>query len=116
MLFKLQLYIHVRLCMQNDDKLKLLDNLINGSISMEEAFAAAKETKETSAVREQFVTEVGLESWDDAVATVPQYANQLKKFRGSKGKEPAFKVLLHDFLYQLCNIVSNGISYFKEAT
>ena len=31
----------------------LLDTLINGSISTKEAFVAAKETKETSAVREQ---------------------------------------------------------------
>ena len=31
---------------------------------MEEAFATAKETKETNAVREQFVAEVGLQSWE----------------------------------------------------
>lgn len=67
---------------------------------MEEASASAKEIKETSAVREQFVTEVGLESWDEAVVSMPQYANQLKKFRGFKGKEPAFKVMNHsDFVY-----------------
>ena len=81
---------------------------------------AAKETKETSTVRVQLVTEVGLESRDDAVATVPQYANQLKKFRGCEGKEPAFKVLHNDFVYNsvslLCNTISKGISYYKEAT
>ena len=52
---------------------------------MEEAFATAKET---NAVKEQFVAEVGLQLWEDAVATVPQYTNQLKKLRGKKGKEP----------------------------
>ena len=41
-------------------------------------------------MREQFVAEVGLESREDVVATVPQYT-QLKKFRGKKGKELAFK-------------------------
>ena len=77
----------------------------------------AKETKETSTVRDHFVTKVGLESWDDAVATVPQYANQLKKLRGCKGKEPAFKVLHNDFVYNsiflLCNTISKGINYYK---
>ena len=66
------------------------------------------------------MTEVGLELWDDAVATVPQYANQLKKFRGCKGKEPAFKVLHNDFVYNsillLCNTISKDTSYHKEAT
>ena len=76
---------------------------------MEEAFATAKETKETNAVREQFVAEVGLQSWEDAVATVPQYTNQLKKFRGKKGKEPAFKVVHSDIVYNsillLCHLI-----------
>ena len=66
------------------------------------------------------MTEVGLELWDDAVATVPQYVNQLKKFRGCEGKEPAFKVLHKDFVYNsillLCNTISKDISYYKEAT
>lgn len=53
---------------------------------MEKAFVSAKETKETNAVREQFVEEVRLESLEDACTNVPQYANQLKKFRGCKGK------------------------------
>ena len=76
---------------------------------MDEAFATAKETKETNAVREQFVAEVGLQSWEDAVATVPQYTNQLKKFRGKKGKEPAFKVVHSDIVYNsillLCHLI-----------
>ena len=59
---------------------------------MEEASTLAKQTKEMSAVREQFVAEVGLESWDDAVVAMPQYTDQLTRFRGCKGKEPAFKV------------------------
>ena len=45
-----------------------------------------------------------------------QYANQLKKFRGCKGKEPAFKVLHNNFVYNsdllLCNTISKGISYY----
>ena len=51
-----------------------------------------------------------------AVATVLQYANQLKKFRRCKGKEPAFKVLHNNFVYNsillLCNTISEGISYY----
>ncbi len=73
--------------------MKLLDSLLDGSISMEEAAASAKEKKEMSAVKEAFVAEVGLTSWDEALTTVPKYAAQLKSFKGSKGKEPAFKVL-----------------------
>lgn len=80
---------------------------------MEEAFASAKETKETNAVREQFVAEVGFESWEDAVATVPQNANKLKKLNGCKGKEPAFKVVHNDFahnsIFLLCNAISKPL-------
>lgn len=69
---------------------------------MEEAAASAKEMKEMSVVKEAFVEEVGLKTWDEALATVPEYTAQLRTFKGSKGKGAQFKVLNTSHSCTLC--------------
>lgn len=71
-------------------------------------------------MRKQFVAEVGLESWEDVVATVPQYI-QLKKFRGKKGKELSCvqEYTMTSYTTVSCYLViqsPKGTSHYKDAT
>ena len=66
--------------------MKLLDSLLDNTLSMDKAAASAKEMKEMSVVKEAFVEEVGLKSWEEAVASVPEYTTQLKTFKNCRGK------------------------------
>ena len=76
--------------------MKLLDSLLDKTLSMEEAAASAKEIKEMCVVKDAFVEEVGLKNWEEAVASVPAYTKQLKMFKDCKGKGAPFKVLYTD--------------------
>ena len=40
---------------------------------MDEAVTCTKQLKEERAMRDNFVTEVGLDSWEEAVTTLPQF-------------------------------------------
>lgn len=64
-------------------------------MTMDEAVAVSKRIKEERALQDTFVTEVGLGSWEEALATLPQFTAHLELYcnRGSsKNKELAFKV------------------------
>ena len=47
---------------------------------------------QTKTRQEKFIEKVGLSSWDEAVATLPQFIEQIESFKGNCDSE-AFKVL-----------------------
>ena len=60
---------------------------------MDEAVASTKRIKEERTMQETFVTETGFSSWEEAVASLPQFTTRLDLYRGqSKDKLLAFKV------------------------
>ena len=57
-------------------------------MTMDEAVTCTKRLKEERMLQENFVEEVGLSSWEEAVMTLPQCARHLDLYRGrSKDKE-----------------------------
>lgn len=78
---------------QNEDTLEILNKLLEKEITMEEAIASTKRLKEERTMQDTFVTEVGSHSWEEALATLPQFSTHLDLYRGQiKDKELAFKV------------------------
>ncbi len=62
-----------KLYLIDGDKLKLLDGLIRGSLSMDGAATEAKEIKKLTLVKEAFLPETGVELWEEVVQAVPVY-------------------------------------------
>ena len=60
---------------------------------MDEAVTCTKQVKEERAMQDNFIAEVGLDSWEEAVTTLSQFTTWLHLYRGTnKHKELAFKV------------------------
>ena len=68
----------------------LLDQLINKEITIDETIALTKTLKQQRVMQDTFVAEVGLISWDEAVAVLPQFATHIDLY---KEEEHAFKVM-----------------------
>ena len=81
--------------MQDEEKLDILDQLIDKELSMDEAITLTKTLKQQWIMRDTFVAEVGLTSWDEAVTVLPQFTECIHMY---KEKEDAFKVT-----YLLCS-------------
>ena len=54
-------------------KLDLLNKLYEREITMDEAVAYTKQLKDERATQDNFVAEVGLDSWEEALTTLPQF-------------------------------------------
>ena len=60
---------------------------------MDEVVTCTKQVKEERAMQDNFIAEIGLDSWEEAVTTLPQFTTWLHLYRGTnKHKELAFKV------------------------
>ena len=62
---------------------------------MDKAVTCTKQLKEERAMQDNFVAEVGLNSWEEALTTLPQFTTRLHLYAGTnKHKELAFKVAI----------------------
>lgn len=74
--------------LQDDDKEKLLDGLLECSISFDEAEEISGKQKALSAAKTALLEGVNIETWEVAERVIPNFANEdvLSKFQLQKGK------------------------------
>ena len=82
--------------------MRVLKDLLNGKITFSEATTAVKDIKKLQPVRDAFLVEVSLTTWEEAVVQYPSYATdaRLKQFVDEDMKSPpkAFLVRTPIFL------------------
>lgn len=74
--------------MQDNNKESILSDLINGSITIEEAEGKSVKLKAISAAKEALLKEVEIETWEEAEDMIPEFAKEdfLSEFELQKGK------------------------------
>lgn len=68
----------------------MLKDLLNGKITFSEATAAVKDIKKLQPVRDAFLLEVCMTTWEEAMVQYPSHANdaRLKQFVDEDMKSP----------------------------
>lgn len=96
--------------LQDNDKEQLLDGLLKGSISFDEAEKRSLRLKALSTAKTALLEGVAIETWERAKKVIPNFAKEdvLSKFQLQKGKPipRSFKVS------KLCYITSSHWSFF----
>lgn len=63
---------------QEDDKISVLDAILDGSISWEEGLDKIEKLKGLECTVDSFLKEVELSSWEEAQKTIPLFADRQK--------------------------------------